>query len=78
MISLKRTYYQFYFAFIIFLLAPFSSFPQITIKAVGDIMLGSVTPKTVLPADSGHIFVNEIGSYLKGTDIVFGNFDFLV
>ena len=75
MISLKRTYYQFYFAFIIFLLAPFSSFPQITIKAVGDIMLGSVTPKTVLPADSGHIFVNEIGSYLKGADIVFGNFE---
>ena len=75
MISLKRTYCQFYFVVIIFLLTPFSAFSQITIKAVGDIMLGSVTPKTVLPVDSGKIFVKSISGYLNGADIVFGNFE---
>lgn len=38
-------------------------------------MLGSVTPKTVLPADSGRIFVKEISNYLKDADIVFGNLE---
>lgn len=75
MTSIKKTYCQFYFAFIIFLLIPFSSFSQIKIKAVGDIMLGSVTPKTVLPADSGKIFVKNISGYLNDADIVFGNFE---
>ncbi len=31
---------------------------QIRIKAVGDIMLGSVTPKTILPPDEGNEFVS--------------------
>lgn len=48
---------------------------QITIKAVGDVMLGSVTPKTILPPDSGNEFVESIGKYLFGADIVFGNLE---
>ncbi|PJB00596.1 MAG: hypothetical protein CO128_00160 [Ignavibacteriales bacterium CG_4_9_14_3_um_filter_30_11] len=59
-----------------FLLILFSTlFGQIKIKAVGDIMLGSVTPKTVLPADSGKTFVNNISKYLTDADIVFGNLE---
>ncbi len=48
---------------------------QITIKAVGDIMLGSVTPKTILPPDNGVEFTESIGEYLSGTNIVFGNLE---
>ncbi|MBZ0200572.1 MAG: CapA family protein, partial [Ignavibacteriaceae bacterium] len=45
------------------------------IKAVGDIMLGSVTPKTIIPADSGNIFAASIGSYLSRADFLFGNLE---
>jgi Bacterial capsule synthesis protein PGA_cap len=38
-------------------------------------MLGSVTPKTVLPPDSGKEFVESISGYLKDSDIVFGNLE---
>ncbi len=48
---------------------------QIRIKAVGDIMLGSVTPKTILPPDEGREFVSSIGKYLTEADIVFGNLE---
>jgi len=48
---------------------------QITINAVGDIMLGSTTPKTILPPDNGVEFMESIGEYLDGTDIVFGNLE---
>ena len=52
-----------------------TSFSQIRIKAVGDIMLGSVTPRTILPPDDGNEFVNSIGKYLTEADIVFGNLE---
>ena len=48
---------------------------QIKIKAVGDVMLGSVTPKEILPPDSGKEFVNSIGNLLSNADIVFGNLE---
>ena len=35
---------------------------QIKIKAVGDIMLGSVTPKEILPSENGNEFVQETPS----------------
>ena len=38
-------------------------------------MLGSVTPKTILPADSGKIFAKSISSYLTDADIIFGNLE---
>lgn len=61
--------------FILWLILISPLFNQIKIKAVGDIMLGSVTPKTVLPADSGKIFVKSIASYLSDADIIFGNLE---
>lgn len=48
---------------------------QIKIKAVGDIMLGSVTPKEILPSDNGNEFVKSAASLLVGSDIVFGNLE---
>lgn len=38
-------------------------------------MLGSKTPKTIIPPDSGNIFAASIGSYLSNADIVFGNLE---
>ena len=49
--------------------------PQIRVKAVGDIMPGSVTPVRILPPDSGNIFVNAIGSQFTDGDIIFGNLE---
>jgi poly-gamma-glutamate capsule biosynthesis protein CapA/YwtB (metallophosphatase superfamily) len=48
---------------------------QINIKAVGDIMLGSVTPKEILPPDNGNEFVQSAAHLLDGADIVFGNLE---
>ena len=48
---------------------------QITIKAVGDIMLGSVTPRKILPPADGKIFAKTIGKYLAGSDITIGNLE---
>ncbi|MCX8028997.1 MAG: CapA family protein [Brevinematales bacterium] len=47
----------------------------IIVKAVGDTMLGSVTPKTILPPRQGEEFVESIGDYLKGADIVLANLE---
>lgn len=61
-----------------FLLTPtISSFSNdaIVIKAVGDTMLGSVTPKTILPPRNGEEFVESIGDYLKNADIVICNLE---
>ncbi len=60
---------------IIFLISNFFTEAQIKINAVGDVMLGSVTPKTILPPDNGEEFVNAISHYLTGGDIVFGNLE---
>lgn len=49
--------------------------PQIKIKAVGDVMPGSVTPKNILPPDSGNVFVKSIANYLDDADVVFGNLE---
>ena len=48
---------------------------QIKIKAVGDIMLGSVTPKEILPPENGNEFVQSAAKLLDGADIVFGNLE---
>lgn len=48
---------------------------QIKIKAVGDIMLGSVTPKEILPSENSNEFVQSAANLLKDADIVFGNFE---
>ena len=48
---------------------------QIKIKAVGDIMLGSVTPKEILPPNNGFEFVESLGNVLMDADIIFGNLE---
>jgi len=66
---------SFTYLFIVFLFLNPTSFSQIRIKAVGDIMLGSVTPKTILPPNKGNEFVSSIGKYFTEADIVFGNLE---
>lgn len=48
---------------------------QITMRAVGDVMLGSLTPDPILPAENGKEFVRSIGAQLRGASIVFGNLE---
>ena len=48
---------------------------QIKINAVGDIMLGSVTPKKILPPEKGKVFVKSAKDLLAEADIVFGNLE---
>ena len=48
---------------------------KILINAVGDIMLGSKTPKERLPTADEMMKASLIGSYLKNADIVFGNLE---
>ncbi len=48
---------------------------QITIKAVGDVLPGSLTPQRFVPPDSGRVFVQNVSEYLRGADITFGNFE---
>ncbi|RKY98759.1 MAG: hypothetical protein DRQ13_03190, partial [Ignavibacteriae bacterium] len=69
-----RTVSLLYLITVLLFLNP-AGFSQIRIKAVGDIMLGSVTPKTILPPDNGNEFVSSIRKYLTEADIVFGNLE---
>jgi hypothetical protein len=48
---------------------------QIKIKAVGDVMLGSVSPKEILPPRKGLEFVESVEDMLRDADIVFGNLE---
>ncbi|QQS36823.1 MAG: CapA family protein [Ignavibacteriales bacterium] len=48
---------------------------QIKIKAVGDVMPGSITPKKILPPDNGKFFIDSIGQYLSDAEIIFGNLE---
>jgi hypothetical protein len=59
-----------------------TSHKPITVRAVGDVLLGSYTPQRIIPADSGRAFIRNVAQYLGGTgllgtkaDIVFGNFE---
>ncbi|MGC9120252.1 MAG: CapA family protein [Sulfurihydrogenibium sp.] len=47
----------------------------IIIKAVGDTMLGSYTPKRILPPKDGNEFVESVGNLLKDADIVMCNLE---
>jgi hypothetical protein len=48
---------------------------EITIAAVGDIMMGSTTPRWWLPPDDGAALFDSVNGYFKGADIVFGNLE---
>ncbi|MGD8307239.1 MAG: CapA family protein, partial [Ignavibacteria bacterium] len=61
--------------FVIILIANSITGAQIKIKAVGDIMPGSVTPRKILPPEKGNEFVESIGKHLTDADIIFGNLE---
>lgn len=48
---------------------------EITIAAVGDIMMGSVTPQRWLPPGDGEGLFDGVAAYFQGADIVFGNLE---
>ena len=48
---------------------------EITIAAVGDIMMGSTTPQEWLPPNDGAGLFDGVNSFFKGADIVFGNLE---
>jgi len=50
-------------------------FAHITVNAVGDVMLGSITPRRRVPPDSGRVFVENVKDYLSGAHVVFGNLE---
>ena len=61
---------------IIFLILNYTNLNgQLRVKAVGDIMLGSITPKEILPPDSGKEFMSSIRNLLSDADIIFGNLE---
>jgi poly-gamma-glutamate capsule biosynthesis protein CapA/YwtB (metallophosphatase superfamily) len=47
----------------------------ISVRAVGDVLLGSYTPQRFIPPDSGKGFVQTLRPFVSGADIVFGNFE---
>lgn len=49
--------------------------PQITVAAVGDLMLGTDFPENYLPADDGLGMLAAVTPILKSADIRFGNFE---
>lgn len=61
--------------FFLGLVSLLSQAQSLRIKAVGDIMMGSYTPSTLLPPDSGKVFVDSIAAYLDSADITFGNLE---
>lgn len=63
------------FIFLVFIVMAFRTQAQITVNAVGDVMLGSVTPKTILPPQIGNEYVESISEHLFGADVVFGNLE---
>jgi len=50
-------------------------FTQTRIKAVGDIMMGSYTPRTIIPSHNGQVFIDSIARHLDSADITFGNLE---
>jgi len=67
-----------YFCFItsaLFLFVSSISAETICIRAVGDIMMGSLTPRPVLPSDKHLNQARKMQKYLAGGDIVFGNLE---
>lgn len=47
----------------------------LTVKAVGDIMMGSIHPASKMPKDDGQSLFLGVREWLRGSDIVFGNLE---
>jgi len=52
-----------------------SSDDQLTVTAVGDIMMGALLPEPVLPPNDGQGMFDKVRKYLTSEDIVFGNLE---
>jgi len=55
--------------------APPPAADEITVAAVGDIMLGTDYPQNILPDDDGVGFLREVTPILSAADVAFGNLE---
>lgn len=51
------------------------TYSQTRLKAVGDVMMGSYTPRPVTPPNNGQLFIDSIAQHLDSADITFGNIE---
>ncbi|MDO8737961.1 MAG: hypothetical protein Q7J17_03175, partial [Candidatus Deferrimicrobium sp.] len=51
---------------------PAHSAPAIRIAAVGDIMMGTTFPESILPPEDGATLFRSVAKLLAGHDVVFG------
>lgn len=54
---------------------PVESLPAIRIAAVGDIMMGTTFPESILPPKDGATLFRSVAPLLAGHDVVFGNLE---
>src|SRR5659263_509297 len=54
---------------------PVESLPAIRIAAVGDIMMGTTFPESILPPEDGATLFRSVAPLLAGHDVVFGNIE---
>jgi poly-gamma-glutamate capsule biosynthesis protein CapA/YwtB (metallophosphatase superfamily) len=54
---------------------PVESLPAIRVAAVGDIMMGTTFPESILPPEDGATLFRSVAPMLAGHDVVFGNLE---
>ena len=54
---------------------PVESPPAIRVAAVGDIMMGTTFPESILPPEDGATLFRSVAPLLAGHDVVFGNLE---
>ena len=54
---------------------PVESLPGILVAAVGDIMMGTTFPESILPPEDGATLFRSVAPLLAGHDVVFGNLE---
>jgi hypothetical protein len=54
---------------------PVESLPAIRIAAVGDVMMGTTFPESILPPEDGATLFRSVAPLLAGHDVVFGNLE---
>src|SRR5512132_2825256 len=55
--------------------SPVEPLPAIRVAAVGDIMMGTTFPESILPPEDGATLFRSVAPLLAGHDIVFGNLE---
>ena len=54
---------------------PVEPAPSIRVAAVGDIMMGTTFPESILPPEDGATLFRSVAPLLAGHDVVFGNLE---